>query len=220
VRRPTRHDIRLTASLCTVTVAAAAIVLAACGSSSSSRTTATSGQHATGAATTSSTQAASIATADVVPPGDIPDNQAYIPYHATSARFTISYPEGWAKRQNGSTTIFSDKFNSMTLTTAPSAAAPTVASERDVIVPLVRSSTQQFQLRSIDTVTRPAGQAVRMVYRAVSGVDPVTGKTILLDVERYDFFHGGELVTVTLASPKGSDNVDPWRTITQSLRWA
>jgi hypothetical protein len=27
-------------------------------------------------------------------------------------------------------------------------------------------------------------------------------------------------VTLTLSAPVGSDNVDPWRTVTDSFRWA
>ncbi len=153
-----------------------------------------------------------------MPPGDIPDNQAYVPYASPTGRFVVSYPEGWSQRTVSSTTTFTDKFNSMTIATA-SGKAPTLASERAVVVPLLQAANKQFELRSIDAVRRPAGPAVRVTYRAVSGVDPVTAKTILLDVERYDFFRNGMIVTITLASPKGSDNVDPWSTITRSLHW-
>jgi hypothetical protein len=48
----------------------------------------------------------------------------------------------------------------------------------------------------------------------------VTGKTITEDVERYAFWKAGRLAIVTLAAPRGSDNVDAWRLITTSFRWA
>jgi hypothetical protein len=38
-------------------------------------------------------------------------------------------------------------------------------------------------------------------------------------VERYAFWHAGQQVVLTLSGPRGADNVDPWRTITDSLRW-
>jgi hypothetical protein len=39
-------------------------------------------------------------------------------------------------------------------------------------------------------------------------------------VERYVFFHKGKDVVLTLSGPKGADNVDPWRIVTDSLRWS
>jgi len=68
-------------------------------------------------------------------------------------------------------------------------------------------------------VTRNAGPAVLIVYRANSPADPVTGKTVRQDVERYEFWHAGKLAVVTLSSPQGSDNVDPWRKVTDSFAW-
>jgi hypothetical protein len=39
-------------------------------------------------------------------------------------------------------------------------------------------------------------------------------------VERYVFFHKGTLHVLTLSGPKGADNVDPWKIVTSSVRWA
>jgi hypothetical protein len=47
----------------------------------------------------------------------------------------------------------------------------------------------------------------------------VTGKRRTDAVERYLFFHHGREAILTLSGPKGADNVDPWRIITDSLRW-
>jgi len=49
--------------------------------------------------------------------------------------------------------------------------------------------------------------------------DPVTGKTVTDSVERYVFTHGGRTAVLTLSGPRGADNVDPWRIVTDSLRW-
>jgi hypothetical protein len=32
--------------------------------------------------------------------------------------------------------------------------------------------------------------------------------------------HDGREVVLTLSGPKGADNVDPWRIVTDSLRWS
>ena len=47
----------------------------------------------------------------------------------------------------------------------------------------------------------------------------MTGKPRTDAVERYVFFHNGQDVILTLRGPKGADNVDPWRLVTDSLRW-
>jgi hypothetical protein len=39
------------------------------------------------------------------------------------------------------------------------------------------------------------------------------------DVERYEFWRGDHEVVLTLSAPHGADNVDPWRTVTDSFRW-
>ena len=64
-----------------------------------------------------------------------------------------------------------------------------------------------------------AGPVVLVTYRANSAPDPVTGKSVVLDVERYEMWHNGTRATITLSAPQGSDNVDPWRTVTDSFRW-
>lgn len=58
-----------------------------------------------------------------------------------------------------------------------------------------------------------------MAYLGDSRPDPVTGKVGTLAFERYDFFHHGREYVVLASSPKGSDNVDPWRIITNSVRF-
>jgi hypothetical protein len=47
----------------------------------------------------------------------------------------------------------------------------------------------------------------------------VTGKTGTDAIERYEFWRDGREVILTLSGPVGADNVDPWRTITESLQW-
>jgi hypothetical protein len=47
----------------------------------------------------------------------------------------------------------------------------------------------------------------------------VTGKVYTDVVERYEFFRNGTEAIVTLSGPSGADNVDPWRTVTNSFRW-
>ena len=138
--------------------------------------------------------------ADNSPPGDIPDNQVFVTYAPANAGFTVKVPEGWSRTGTANDARFTDNLNSIEVawnTTTP--AAPTSA--------------------EVSTVSRKGGSAQRATYLAKSAADAVTGKQRVNAVERYEFRHGGKTVVLTLSGPKGADNVDPWRIVTDSLRW-
>ena len=61
------------------------------------------------------------------PPGDIPDNQAFVAFKSPLG-FSIKVPEGWARREGPATVSFIDKYNALQVVVAPRAAAPTMAS--------------------------------------------------------------------------------------------
>lgn len=151
--------------------------------------------------------------------GDIPDNQVFVPFSPADHRFTVTVPEGWARTTDGAATVFSDKFNSVRVEALARPQATTVRTATAQEVPALRG-LPGYAAGSVDTVRRTAGDAVLITYEAASPSDPVTGKTITDAVERYEFWHGGQEVVLTLSGPKGADNVDPWRTVTDSLRWA
>jgi hypothetical protein len=157
--------------------------------------------------------------AEVNPSGDIPDNQAFVPYSPPGATFTVSVPEGWSRLVQDGGVMFTDKLNSVRIATGPQSQAPTVESVRAQELPALRTSVPGYQQGTLTTVTRTAGPAVLITYGAISDPDPVTGKSRPNDVQRYEFWHTGQAVTLTLSGPKGADNVDPWRTVTDSLRW-
>jgi hypothetical protein len=193
-----RRTIRWTAGgllLCVVT-------LPACGSSSTTTPARGTGTTVAGAVDSNSKEN--------LPPGDIPDNQVFVPFSPAAGTYALKYPEGWSQRQSGGVTIFSQYFNTIEVAATKAREEPTTVSARSKDVAKLRS-VPGFKLIGIDTVTRSAGKATR--------IDPVTGKRVTLEVERYLFWHRGALVTITLSSPKGSDNVDPWKTVTDSLAW-
>jgi hypothetical protein len=71
----------------------------------------------------------------------------------------------------------------------------------------------------VATVDRAAGQAILITFHRNSAPNAITGKAVPQAVERYEFFRTGHIVALTLASPIGADNVDPWRKVTDSFRW-
>jgi hypothetical protein len=156
---------------------------------------------------------------ETLPPGDIPDTIAYVPYTVPGAGLTVSTPEGWSRSNSGSAVTFTDKLNEIQVVTVAASGPVSPAKVKSAEVPKVASSVKGFKLQSVGTVQRPAGQAIRIAYLGDSKPDPVTGKVGTLAFERYDFFHKGKEVVLVLSSPQGSDNVDPWRKVTSSLRF-
>lgn len=152
------------------------------------------------------------------PPGDIPDNLAFVAYTNAAGRYTFTHPEGWSETTNGSTVTFTDKLNGVQALTGGATAPPTVASAKSQDVPALRSSQAAFELRDVQAVTIPAGKGVKIVYRRNSAPDAVTGRQYRDEVERYEIVAHGREVIVELFGPVGADNVDAYRTMIQSLR--
>jgi hypothetical protein len=208
-------------ALMTVAIAVAAV---GCGSSSSSSAgSAASAPAATTAAGAGTTTGAGGGVNpnqhETLPPGDIPDTIAYVPYAVPGAGLTVSTPEGWSRSNGRGSVKFTDKLNEIQLFTVPASGPVTVSSAKQTEVPKIAASVKSFKLQSVSTVSRSAGTAVRIAYLADSQPDPVTGKVGTLAFERYDFFHKGKEVVLLLSSPNGSDNVDPWKKVTESLRF-
>jgi hypothetical protein len=158
-----------------------------------------------------------MAHADTPSPGDIPDNQAFVRF--TTAGYSLVAPEGWARTTSGRQVTLTDKYNSIRVELSAAAKAPTVRSVTSVELPRLRSSVPGFRSPSVTSLVRPAGRVVLVRYEARSRRDSVTGRTVANDVERYEFWKAGRLAVLTLQAPHGSDNVDPWRTVTESFRW-
>ncbi|WP_109006198.1 hypothetical protein [Streptomyces rishiriensis] len=205
---------RTSAGVVVVTVVAA--VIAGCSGSSSGI------QSGSGSAVSSASPAQpSPAPTESNPPGDIPDNQVYVTYRPTSGftGFTVKVPEGWARTDKGATTVFTDKLNSVRITTAAASAAPTFASVTNTVVPQLRTQVPNFASPKVTRVTRHAGQVVLLTYQGDSAKDPVTGKVVRDAFERYAFYRQGHEVDLTLSGPVNADNVDPWRTVSDSFAW-
>jgi len=197
-------------------------LLAACG-----------GKGGSGAQATPSTSSASPSTAstqgakgavnpnapEVSAAGDIPDNQVFVAYTPPSGGFTVKVPEGWARSEAAGAVTFTDKLNSVRMETVAAATAPTVASVTQTDLPAIQAASRNFEPGTVKTVTRPAGTAVLATYRADAAPDPVTGKVVHDDVERYAFWRAGKTVILTLSGPQGADNVDPWKIVTDSFGW-
>lgn len=153
------------------------------------------------------------------PPGDIPDDLAFVPYRNPAGHYSFTYPEGWAETTRGTTVAFTDKLNGVEALLGGVTTPPTVATARRDDVPRLRTDQPAFELRRVDAVTLPAGRGVRIVYRRNSAPDPVTGRQYRDEVEHYEIVAHGREVVLELHGPVGADNVDAYRVMSQSLRF-
>jgi hypothetical protein len=153
------------------------------------------------------------------PPGDIPDNQAFVGFSPASGGYSVKIPEGWAQTSSGKTTSFSDKLNHIQVSAATASAQPTVGSVTSTDVPTLRATVPRFAIGKVSEVSRRGGRAILLTYQGDSTPDPVTGKVVRDAFERYTFHLGNRRVDLTLSGPSTADNVDPWRIVSDSLAW-
>ena len=73
------------------------------------------------------------------------------------------------------------------------------------------------QLRELET-TFPEELSIVSVHSPKFPREQFT-ESVRDAVLRYAFFPNGTEAVLTLSGPKGADNVDAWRTISNSLRW-
>jgi len=151
------------------------------------------------------------------PPGDIPDSQAFVAFSPAGGGYSVKVPEGWSRASTGGATSFTDKLNKVEVAAV---AAPTVASVSSTDVSSLKATVAKFAMGKVSVVARGGGSAILLTYQGDSAPDQVTGKVVRDAFERYTFYRGGKRVDLTLSGPVNADNVDPWRTVSDSLRWS
>jgi len=149
--------------------------------------------------------------------GDIPDTQVFLTYRNAAGGYSMSYPEGWAIKGNGAGVTISER-NNLLHVVIEKAGPPSIASVGNELAHLKR--TNPSLAFSAPAVMRVAsGMAVKATYTTRSAPNPVTGKTVLLVVDRYELGKGDKRATVDLGTPRGVDNLDAYRMIINSFRW-
>jgi hypothetical protein len=194
-----------------------------CGSSATTSSSPTAAQQAPSATATSSSTSSGAgagalsADATSAATGDIPDNQIFLTYRNSGAGYSISYPEGWARNGKNDAVSFIDKNNIVRIVTSR-LGAPTPGSLTAELTRL-KQSNPTLAFGSPTQVQVKAGPAIKVTYTTRSAPNPVTGKSVLLIVDRYELSHGAKRVTVDLGTAKGVDNIDAYRRIINSLSW-
>jgi hypothetical protein len=194
--------------------ALAGAILVACGGSGSA--SAPSAPHPAGAGQAASNVALS-AEAQSAATGDIPDNQVFLTWRDRAAGYALRYPEGWARQGAGNDVTFRDKNNLIHVLIA-AGAVPTASSVTAELT-RERAAVPSLTYRPASAIAIAGAPVVKASYTTVSAPSPVTGKRVRLLVDRYVFAHAGKVATLDLGTPRGVDNVDAYRMISESFRW-
>jgi hypothetical protein len=153
------------------------------------------------------------------PPGDIPDSTAFVPFKLPGGGFSVRVPEGWARTGSGAQATFTSNLNSVTVESKPASGVLSAATVKSNDVAALKHSLGGFRLVSVTPVKRGGQTAIRISYFARSKPNAVTGKSVIDENQRYLYVHNGKQAVLTMSGPKGADNVDAWKTMSNSLRW-
>ena len=183
-------------------------IASGCGGSSSNK----SSNNASG-----SSPAALAADAKSAATGDIPDNQNFLVYRDKAAGFSIKYPEGWSQKKSADGISFQDK-NNLVRVAVRKGGAPTIASVSADLKKL-KASSPTLKPQTPKPISLKAGKAIKVTYTTTSAPNPVTGKRVVLMVDRYELAKKGRVAVIDLGTPTGVDNVDAYRLMSESFTW-
>ena len=180
--------------------------LAGCGSSSSSNSSSSGSSSSSGALAADAKSAAT---------GDIPDNQNFLTFKG--AAFSIKYPEGWSQKKTSGGIDFKDK-NNLVRIQVRNGRPPTVASVTAGLNKL-KAANPTLKAQTPKQISLKAGPAIKVTYTTTSAPNPVTGKRVVLMVDRYELAKKGRVAVIDLGTPTGVDNVDAYRMMSESFTW-
>jgi len=190
-------------------------LLTACGSAGTpGSASTTTGPGSPAAASSAASQAPDAGTAV----GDVPDNAVFLTYQDPTLGFEIQYVEGWQVSPGADGVSIRDK-DSIEDIRVVAAGSGVSAYVSGTDLPALRSQTG-FVFVAQDTVTVGGQQIDHLSYHLPAPPDPVTGKQVRSTVDRFYVPGPAGIALVTLSTPDGVDNVDAFRQLIESFRWA
>ncbi len=191
-----------------------------------SGTTAQADTTSTSASSSTETAISSTETAvapEVNPPGDIPDNQAFVKFSNTTGGYQLEVPEGWSQKaappEYSSDVTFVHNYDGVSVHVAPATALPTAASVQAHELKQIQTHVHAVKVTGVTDVNLPAGKAVLIRYQSNSDPNAVTNKQVRLENVTYIFNRNGKEAMLTMGAPLGADNVDQWNRMANSFRW-
>lgn len=202
VMSPNQHLVRVALPL-----ALAVAIASGCGGSSNKSSSSASG----------SSSSALAADAKSAATGDIPDNQNFLVYGDKAVGFSIKYPEGWAQKKTATGINFQDKNNVVRVEVRKG--QPPTASSVTAELNKLKAANPTLKAQAPKQITLKGKPAIKVTYTTTSAPNPVTGKRVVLMVDRYELAKKGRVAVIDLGTPTGVDNVDAYRLMSESFTW-
>lgn len=148
--------------------------------------------------------------------GDVPDNAVYLRHNGRG--FSIEYIEGWLQTTSAHGMVFNDKDSSVAVDLLGRLRGSLSTYVQRVDLPHL-AHVAGFARGTLRRDSIASVAALRLTYRGRSAPDPVTGKVVTLQIDRYYVNGARALAIITLSTPLGVDNVDAFRRIAHSFRF-
>jgi hypothetical protein len=155
---------------------------------------------------------------DANPGGAIAADQSFADYSPPFGIYAVKVPDGWTRVDAETTTIFIHGYDRVRIQVTDADAGPTTGTAA-LQLAATGANALAFAAGDITEVHRPAGQVIRLKYQNLMMPLNDGEKAVLEQVEDYQLWKAGKLVTITLSAPVGVDNTVAWRTVTDSFRW-
>src|SRR3954471_5285300 len=81
---------------------------------------------------------------EVSPPGDIPDNQAYVRYAPPGGGYSVKVPEGWGRTSTGGAVVFTDKLNTVRMESVAAHGPLSAAQAKTTLLAKLASTVKGF----------------------------------------------------------------------------
>lgn len=149
--------------------------------------------------------------------GTIPTDQSFSNYSSLSGNYDVQTPDGWAAQASGQSVKFTKGWNGMEVDISYTTDTFTLdAVKAGPVADLIRTG-RAVAVRSVTAVTAKGGPAFLVEYECNS--EPVKGKEIRLESQRYYFYTNGSLAALTLWAPVGANNWKLWAQMADTFEW-
>src|SRR6059058_1614685 len=86
------------------------------------------------------------------PPGDIPDNQAFVRFSVPGGGFSVHVPEGWSRRRSAGAVVFTDKLNTIRLESRRASGPLTLAAAKRAVLPRLARTVKGYRPGTVSEV--------------------------------------------------------------------
>src|SRR5205085_11085955 len=113
------------------------------------------------------------------------DNQVFLVVKNARGGYSMKYPEGWTIQGAGSDTLTISDKNNLVRVVIAHGPVPSTASVAGTLTALKKSSPTLTFTAPRSLALTASAHAVKTVYTTQSAPNPVTGKRVVLIVDRY-----------------------------------